>query len=126
MPRGKKRQKSVGGSATPGEGEGSDDDEDEGDSGGGKKVNKRELGQLNRVGWSEEEEALLRAELEVYYDQTECWARIMRRHGPSGEVSRTFKHRTNVGLKDKARNVRDRLRAFRESSDRRPTDAHEL
>ena len=59
-----------------------------------------------RVAWTAEEEELLKTELQNYYDCTECWSIIIKRHGPQGSISTLLKDRNNVSLKDKARNVR--------------------
>ncbi|GAA6055043.1 hypothetical protein JCM3770_006709 [Rhodotorula araucariae] len=55
-----------------------------------------------RVPWSTTETDLL-IELLKRFDSD--WKRMMRLHGPDGTVSGTFRHRTNVSLKDKAVNL---------------------
>lgn len=60
---------------------------------------------LGRTVWTKEEEDLLIEEVEKRYRQKTCMAKIIKRHGPQGNVSRTFAHRTSVQLKDKAINL---------------------
>ncbi|GAA6040422.1 hypothetical protein JCM8097_004539 [Rhodosporidiobolus ruineniae] len=55
-----------------------------------------------RIEWTASEERLFVDCLKTYGCH---WARIIKLHGPNGSASQTFKNRTNVGLKDKARNM---------------------
>ncbi|KAI7965776.1 hypothetical protein MJO29_001524 [Puccinia striiformis f. sp. tritici] len=59
----------------------------------------------NRIHWTKDEEELLLAEVELHWEQHDCMAQIMKRHGPRGSISKTFAARTGVSLKDKAVNI---------------------
>ncbi|PLW29748.1 hypothetical protein PCANC_20882 [Puccinia coronata f. sp. avenae] len=62
----------------------------------------------NRIHWTQEEEDLLQAEVELNWERYDCMAQIMKRHGPKGSVSKAFADRTAVSLKDKAVNISSR------------------
>ncbi|GEM11433.1 proteophosphoglycan ppg4 [Rhodotorula toruloides] len=59
-----------------------------------------------RVSWTMEEERLLEKLIQSYGSK---WARMMDLHGPNGTTSRTFRHRNNVSLKDKAVNMKVKI-----------------
>ncbi|MBW0465658.1 hypothetical protein O181_005373 [Austropuccinia psidii MF-1] len=62
----------------------------------------RKSSRKKRTAWTWEETELLIEEVEKFYEEPNCMAIILRRHGRNGTVSETFANRTSVMLKDKA------------------------
>ncbi|BGP03284.1 Proteophosphoglycan ppg4 [Rhodotorula toruloides ATCC 204091] len=59
-----------------------------------------------RISWTTKEERLLEKLIQSYGSN---WARMMELHGPNGTTTRTFRHRNNVALKDKAVNMKVKI-----------------
>ncbi|BGP11203.1 TTAGGG repeat binding factor [Rhodotorula toruloides] len=59
-----------------------------------------------RIPWTTKEERLLEKLLQSYGSH---WATMMELHGPNGTSTRTFRHRNNVALKDKAVNMKVKI-----------------
>ncbi|CED83417.1 SANT/Myb domain [Phaffia rhodozyma] len=72
--------------------------------------------QTGRIRWTAEEDECLLNEMKEYKEEkTLPWASIIHRHGPNGSVSQILSNRNAVALKDRARNIKTRMKRLGES-----------